>query len=73
MQFYDAEFAVFLSDTKGVSENTVVSYKRDLSNFFKYLAQTGINDFNSITAITLSAYTLYLQNCRKASLQYHAV
>ncbi len=67
MQFYDAEFAVFLSDTKGVSENTVVSYKRDLSNFFKYLAQTGINDFNSITAITLSAYTLYLQNCRKAS------
>ena len=50
-----------------VSENTVVSYKRDLSNFFKYLAQTGINDCNSITAITLSAYTLYFRNCRKAS------
>ena len=59
MQFYDAEFAVFLSDTKGVSENTVVSYKRDLSNFFKYLAQTGINDFNR-TAV-------------RQALQYHAV
>ena len=67
MQEDDAGFLEFLSDTKGASENTILSYRRDLKKFFHYLAQYGINDFNNITNITLSAYTLYLQNCRKAS------
>ena len=63
----EAEFLAFLSDTKGASENTILSYKRDIKNCLQYLSETGIKDLQSITSLTLSAYTLYLQNSKKAS------
>ena len=63
----EAEFLKFLSETKGASENTILSYKRDIKNFFQYLSEIGINDYKNITSLTLSSYTLHLQNLRRAS------
>ncbi len=67
MLAYDCEFLTFLTNTKHASKNTILSYKRDIINFLSYLEQCGIDDFNNISKVTLSAYTHYLQNCQKAS------
>ncbi len=67
MQEDDAEFLAYLTETKCASENTILSYRRDLRNFFQYLDKFGITDFSRVTSITLSSYTLYLQNNNKAS------
>jgi len=67
MQLYDAEFLKFLKDTKHASENTMLSYNRDLKTFFAFAEDTGIKDISSVTPATLSAYAMHLNNCEKAS------
>lgn len=55
------EFIVYLREVKKTSENTVLSYERDLRKFNKYCLEVGITDVNQITTTGLNSYVLYLE------------
>lgn len=54
-------FIVYLKEVKKTSENTVLSYERDLKKFNKYCMEQGISSVNQITATGLNSYVLYLE------------
>lgn len=54
-------FIEYLEHTKGASRNTVVSYRRDLTQFSEYLEGQGIQDIAKVTGTSLNAYLLYLE------------
>src|SRR5579885_2732040 len=47
---------------KGLAANTIVSYRRDLEQFERFLKKQQIQDLQSITLKTLRSYLDYLQN-----------
>ena len=55
------KFIVYLKEVKKTSENTVISYERDLKKFNKYCIEQGISGVNQITATGLNSYVLYLE------------
>ncbi len=55
------EFIKYLIKIKKTSENTVVSYERDLKKFNKYFMEQGILQVNQITVTGLNSYILYLE------------
>ncbi len=55
------EFIEYLHNEKGTSENTEVSYKRDLLKMEQYLEQNGITNVQSITTTSLNSYILDLE------------
>lgn len=61
------EFVDYLKNTKKLSENTVVSYRRDLMQLFAYLEQQNIRDISRVTKTCLNSYLLYLEKEGKAS------
>lgn len=52
------EFLVYLSAERGLSDNTLLSYKRDLVNFFRYLEKRKINSIQSVTRQAVSSFML---------------
>lgn len=55
------KFIVYLKEVRKTSENTVLSYERDLKKFNRYFMEQGISDVNQITATGLNSYILYLE------------
>lgn len=43
------DFLVFLTETNGCKENTVIAYRRDLNRFCKYIVGLGIKSYSDIT------------------------
>ena len=60
------EFENFLVNDKNVSPNTIASYKRDISNFSKFLAKIKI-DFISVSRNHILSYVLSMQDSGKAN------
>ena len=56
-----AGFIQYLREIKHTSENTVVSYERDLKKLERYLDSQGIYDVSQTTATSLNSYILYLE------------
>ena len=56
------EFINYLHNIKKASENTQLSYKRDLHKMSVYLQTHGVTDGAEVTEITLSSYILDLEN-----------
>lgn len=56
-----ADFLEYLKETKHISENTVISYERDLKKLEGYLNSEGISTVTQITATSLNSYILYLE------------
>jgi len=54
-------FIAYMHDVKKTSNNTELSYKRDLNKVRKYLEQKHIYEVNGITVEELNAYILYLK------------
>ena len=54
-------FIQYLHREKQTSENTEVSYERDLRKMSEYLTAHGIVNVSSISSITLNSYVLYLE------------
>lgn len=54
-------FITYLHNVKKMSQNTELSYKRDLNKLCRYMQEQGIKDPASITATNLNSYILYLE------------
>ena len=61
MQSQIDAFITYLHNVKKMSENTELSYKRDLSKVCKYMEDQGIHDPADITATNLNSYVLFLE------------
>ena len=54
-------FIIYLHNVKKTSENTTLSYKRDLVKVKRYLEEQGIKDVRKVTSTNLNSYVLYLE------------
>ncbi len=55
-------FISYLHNVKRVSNNTEMSYKRDLNKFALYMSTQGVTDVSKITETMLNSYILYLED-----------
>lgn len=55
------QFILFLRDMKNVSENTAVSYRRDLLKMANYFKEQGITSEGKITSTSMNSYILWLE------------
>ena len=74
--FFEAlvfDYVDFLKNIKGLSENTVKAYNRDLSKLSKFLESFAIEGLDSITEEICSAWIadLYQNNVNARSIQRH--
>ncbi len=61
-----ALFLVYLKNQKRASENTVLSYGRDLKGFAAFLKSTDMPDFKAVNQTTLLAYIYDMKKQNKA-------
>ena len=61
------KFVEYLEKEKGASENTRVSYRRDLMQMAAYLEEMGITEAAKVTKTVLNSYILHLEKEGKAS------
>ena len=54
------DFISYLHNIKKTSNNTELSYKRDLGKLRQYLEEKSITDVNDITPEILESYIVYL-------------
>lgn len=54
-------FMIYLHNVKKTSENTEISYRRDLVKAQHFLKEQGVEDVRKITATNLNSYVLYLE------------
>lgn len=54
-------FMSYLHNVKKSSQNTVMSYRRDLSKLQKFLAEQDVTQVGEITQTNLNSYVLYLE------------
>ncbi len=66
MEGHIEEFAEYLTETRGSSENTTASYKRDLYSFVRFLEGNGINEIERVNKTNVMAYIYELQRQNKA-------
>ena len=61
------EFINYLRNTKKTSDNTVVSYQRDLKKFRAYLMEKKIKSLEEVTELDLENYLRYMEENNLAS------
>ena len=61
------EFIDYLHNEKNTSQNTEISYKRDLKKLEEFLTEQGVEREEQICAPLLNSYILYLENLGFAS------
>lgn len=61
MEQYIQGFIEYLHNVKKMSDNTEMSYRRDLAKVVAYLNEQGIKDINKVTATNLTSYVMYLE------------
>ncbi len=64
---YINEYETFLMTHKKLSNNTLLSYKRDLKYFSAYLEQNNQEKFLEISSVDLMAYVIHLRKQGKAN------
>lgn len=67
VQDYIIEFADYMSDERHKSQNTVMSYKRDILQYISYLDERDIKDISKTSQTTILTYLLYLQKKGRAT------
>ena len=62
------DFIAYMHHTKKTSENTEVSYERDLKKMIQFLqTECQVNDFSKVSETNLNSYMLYLEKNQLAS------
>ena len=54
-------FISYLHNVKKTSDNTAMSYRRDLNKVYNFMLEQGIGDVKEITVTNLNSYILYLE------------
>ena len=67
MESHLEQFVDYLAVTKGSSENTQMSYKRDLSAFLRFIDEIGINDLKMVNKTNVMSYIYNLQKKNRAA------
>jgi integrase/recombinase XerC len=67
------DYLDFSENIKGLSENTINSYQRDLNKFSKFLEASGVNNFGNLSEEMCSAWIadLFQHNVSARSIQRH--
>ncbi|MGB9813845.1 MAG: site-specific tyrosine recombinase XerD [Thermovenabulum sp.] len=60
-------FLEFLVVERGLSNNTVLSYKNDINQFINYIKNIGIKSFKEVNRANVISYLLFLQRNKRAS------
>lgn len=55
------QFVTYLTDVKKSSANTVVSYRRDLVKFHKFMESQGVSDILKINPTNLNSYMIHME------------
>lgn len=61
------EFIGYLHNTRGTSQNTEVSYERDLRKLEQYLIKEGVSGTEQVTPTMLHSYILYMEHKKFAA------
>ncbi|MCQ2080569.1 MAG: site-specific tyrosine recombinase XerD [Lachnospiraceae bacterium] len=61
MEKYIDSFIIYLHNVKKMSQNTELSYRRDLKKVVDYLNEQGVSDIKKVTATNLTGYVMYLE------------
>ena len=61
------EFVAYLQNDKKASQNTIVSYQRDLLQLVDYLEANGITEAVKVTKTSLNSYILHLEKSGRAT------
>lgn len=56
------KFSLYLKDVRKTSENTILSYERDLKKMVQYFEEQGVHRSEQITEMGLNSYILYLES-----------
>lgn len=56
------KFVYYMKEVRKTSENTTVSYERDLRKMSQYFAEQGIERVEQVTATALNSYILFLEH-----------
>jgi len=64
---YLEEFLSFLSVEKGLADNSIESYRRDLEKYVSFLRGKKITDINTVKRNTVVSYLLSLKNSARAA------
>jgi integrase/recombinase XerD len=54
-------FITYLNEVKRASNNTIMSYQRDLTKLVHYLQKQGITSYDNVNETSLNSYILYLE------------
>ena len=68
-----AAFIKYLKEKKQISENTAVSYERDLKKLSHFLETQGLDSVCQITATSLNSYLLFLEKEGKKPAIVHTI
>ncbi|MGV8145039.1 MAG: site-specific tyrosine recombinase XerD [Alkaliphilus sp.] len=60
-------FGAYLTDEKRIAQNTLESYKHDISQYILYLHNNNIKKINVVNKTTIITYMLYLQKEKKSA------
>jgi integrase/recombinase XerD len=66
MDEYLIGFDEYLHINKSVSDNTLQSYKRDITQFINYLKENGNIDIKNIDSVSIKSYTISMQQSGKS-------
>ena len=61
------QFIDYLKNVRQMSQNTILSYRRDLLQMAAYLNERGITDAGKVTKTSLNSYVLFLEKEGKAA------
>lgn len=61
------EYISYIEDVKKASNNTVLSYRRDLKRFCEYMVKNNVTSVDKITSTMINSYVLYLEREGKAA------
>lgn len=62
MEDYIAKFNLYLKQTRQSSENTIMSYTRDIKYFIKFLENNGIDKIEMVNKTNVMAYIFEMEN-----------